>query len=42
MRGLETDVRRLRKQVFVEIAKVAYDSDSINDDIEAIPYKVTP
>lgn len=42
MRGLETDVRRLRKQVFVEIAKVAYNSDSINDDIEAIPYKVTP
>ena len=42
MRGLETDVRRLRKQVFVEIAKVAYDSVSINDDIEAIPYKVTP
>ncbi len=42
MRGLETNVRRLRKQVFVEVANVAFNSENVNDDIEAIPYKVTP
>ncbi len=42
MRGLETNVRRIRKQVFVEIANVAYNSQNINDDIEAIPYTITP
>lgn len=42
MRGLETNVRRLRKQVFVEIARVAYNSQNVKDDIEAIPYIITP
>lgn len=42
MRGIDTPVNQLRKQVFVEVAKVAYDSDNINNDIEAIPYKITP
>lgn len=42
MRGLETPVSQLRKQVFVEVAKVAYESENVNNDIEAIPYKVTP
>ena len=42
MRGLETNVRRLRKQVFVEIAELAYHSENLNNDIEAIPYKITP
>ena len=42
MRGLETNVRRLRKQVFVEVARVAYHSKNIIDDIEAIPYAITP
>lgn len=41
MRGLETPVRRIRKQVFEEVAKVAYESDNINNDIEAIPYIIT-
>lgn len=41
MRGLETDVRRLRKAIFVEIANLAYDSKDIIDDIEAIPFKLT-
>ena len=35
-------VTDLRKQVFCEIAKIAYDSENISDDIEAIPYKITP
>ena len=42
MRGLETPVTRLRRQVFKEIAKVAYNSQNINDDIEAIPYILSP
>ena len=41
MRGLETPVRKIRKQVFEEVAKVAYESDNINNDIEAIPYIIT-
>lgn len=35
-------VTDLRKQVFAEVAKVAYDSADIAGDIEAIPYKITP
>lgn len=42
MRGLDTPVTRLRRQVFKEIAKVAYSSENINDDIEAIPYIISP
>jgi len=41
MRGLQTDVRRLRKAIFAEIANLAYDSENIIDDIEAIPFKLT-
>ncbi len=44
MRGLVTPISQLRKQIFVVVAKVAYDSDDANlgNDIEAIPYTVTP
>ena len=44
MRGIETPVRKLRRQVFTEVAKVAYEADTenLNDAIEAIPYKITP
>lgn len=42
MRGIDTPVSQLRKKVFVEVAKVAYESENINNDIEAIPYKITP
>lgn len=41
MRGLETDVRRLRKSVFVKIAEIAYESENLIDDIESIPYEIT-
>lgn len=41
IRGLDTAVKRLRKQVFTEVARVAYESENLNDDIEAIPYKIT-
>lgn len=42
MRGLHTQVSNLRKDVFVEVARIAYESDNINDDLEAIPYKLSP
>lgn len=35
-------VTDLRRTVFAEVAKVAYDSENIAGDIEAIPYKITP
>ncbi|MBQ3601971.1 MAG: 4Fe-4S dicluster domain-containing protein [Lachnospiraceae bacterium] len=40
MRGIETPVTKYRHKVFTEIAKVAFNSDNINNDIEAIPYKL--
>jgi [FeFe] hydrogenase (group B1/B3) len=42
MRGIETEITKLRRKVFTEVARVAFESDNINDDIEAIPYKITP
>ena len=42
-RGLLTPLKKLRRQVFVEVARVAFESDTdIQDAIEAIPYKITP
>ena len=42
MRGLETSVTKLRRKVFVEVARVAFESEDIVKDIEEIPYKITP
>lgn len=42
MRGIETPITQIRRKVFTEVARVAFESDNINDDIEAIPYKITP
>lgn len=44
MRGLDTSVRKLRHEVFKEVAKIAYEtpSDKVNDAIEAIPYTIVP
>lgn len=43
-RGLLTPLKKLRRQVFVEVARVAFETDKneIKDAIEAIPYKITP
>lgn len=41
MRGIDTPIRKLRKQVFTEIAKLAYSNDDIKK-IEEIPYTITP
>lgn len=40
-RGLDTEVRKTRKQVFKEIANLAYNSENIIDDLEALPYKMS-
>ena len=42
MRGIETSVKKIRREVFREIAKIALESDNIAADIEAVPYKITP
>ena len=42
MRSILTNVKRIRKQVFTEVANLAYNSENIIDDIEAIPYRITP
>jgi [FeFe] hydrogenase (group B1/B3) len=42
MRGLRTPISDIRKSVFTEVAKIAYEVDNINDAIEAIPYTVCP
>ncbi len=35
-------VTELRRKIFTEIARVAYESDNVANDIEAIPYLITP
>ena len=40
MRGIKTPVRQFRHDVFKEISKVAFASENVNNDIEAIPYKI--
>ena len=40
MRGIDTPVRRIRREVFKEVAKLAYNSENLKDDMEALPYKM--
>ena len=40
MRGIETQVRLTRRRIFKEIAELAYHSDNLIDDMEALPYKI--
>ncbi|MCR4690817.1 MAG: 4Fe-4S dicluster domain-containing protein [Lachnospiraceae bacterium] len=42
MRGIETEVRKVRKEVFREVARLAYESTNLTDDMEALPYKLVP
>ncbi len=45
MRGIETSVRKIRHQVFAEVARLAFElgeNTDLNGAIEAIPYKITP
>lgn len=40
MRGIDTQVRKLRRRVFKEIADLAYNSKDLINDVEALPYKI--
>ena len=42
MRGLDTPVRKMRHEVFREVAKIAFESEpeKVNDAVEAIPYAI--
>ena len=42
MRGIETQVRKVRRRVFKEVADLAYHSENLIDDMEALPYKIVP
>ena len=42
MRGLDTTVRKIRRRVFKEVAMLGFtvNEETLNDDVEAIPYKI--
>ena len=40
MRGIDTEVRKARRRVFKEVADLAYHSENLIDDMEALPYKI--
>ena len=40
MRGIDTQVRKVRRRVFKEVAMLAYHSTNLTDDMEALPYKL--
>lgn len=40
MRGIETNVSRIRKKVFTEVARMAYDGDY--ERMESLPYTIVP
>ena len=40
MRGIDTQVRKDRRRIFKEIANLAYHSENLKDDVEALPYKI--
>ena len=37
MRGIDTQVRKERREVFKEVASLAYYSENLKDDMEALP-----
>ncbi len=40
MRGIDTHVRQVRRKIFKEVADLAYNSENLKDDMEALPYKI--
>ena len=40
MRGIDTQVRKMRRRIFKEVANLAYTSENLKDDMEALPYKI--
>ena len=39
-RGLDTNVRKTRRKIFKAVAELAYNSDNLTEDIEALPYEL--
>ncbi|MBO5325465.1 MAG: hypothetical protein J6A80_04455 [Lachnospiraceae bacterium] len=40
MRGIDTQVRKMRRRIFKEVANLAFHSKNLKDDMEALPYKI--
>jgi len=42
LRGLETTIRRIRREIFEEVARLGFEgnSETLTSDIEALPYKL--
>lgn len=40
MRGIDTQVRKNRRRIFKEVANLAYHSENLKDEVEALPYKI--
>ncbi len=40
MRGIDTQVRKIRQRIFKEVANLAYTSKDLIDDMEALPYEI--
>lgn len=40
MRGIDTQVKQRRRTIFREVAKLAYNSTNLKDDMEALPYTI--
>ena len=38
MRGIDTEVRKVRRRIFKEVANLAYSSEDIFNGVEAMPY----
>ncbi|WMC92741.1 4Fe-4S dicluster domain-containing protein [Kineothrix sp. MB12-C1] len=40
MRGIDTQVRKIRRRIFKEVSNLAYHSTDLINDVEALPYKI--
>ncbi len=40
MRGIETQITRIRQMVFTGVAKIAYESDDVTNDLEELPDQI--
>ena len=40
MRGIDTQVRKERRRIFTEVSKLAFESENLIDDVEALPYSI--
>lgn len=40
MRGIDTQTKKIREQVFEEVARAAYSTGDVSHELEEIPYKI--